>query len=1034
MMTLAERRQLALPAPEVLTRIAADAYSQAALQGASVQRALDFIEPLRAKLLQASDAYLFARDFDTAVGACTNDALQPVMTRGRDRYLDAVGDRLAALFRDAFEADPERAEGVWIRTVGEAFGEFQLPVLKRFAAGDGSPEGLAEWQTVLPEVVTYAARREWDLVQPFLDMLLDHPALQGTERALVLALASEVDLYVLAETESAGERAKEAFDLAPELPQTGVALAQWHEQSGRLKPASQLAKRFLDRNPTTGALHVLYGRCARATGDLRQAEERMLEGARQAPHSASVYLGLLTLYSSSRLFPSRESRLHFLAAQAAAIDPSSANRCLIKLGYAYARNGFVERAAEIIERAIAIDPTQIDGYIALADVHLNNSESQDAGAALARIALDRALEAQLVSADLATRYAEVCRASGDVGGTLGWRRKAISMAPGNTAVYHALLAGSLTWSGDRAGALKEAKISIQSSPGDNEALKMIAVEAWTAGDLDLVREMYEPFRDARGEVHYRGLLGLIAYDAGDWTSAREELSRAVILDPLTAEWPRRLSRALGKLGHWAEAHANLKAALAIDNDQDQYDDDLALLHNERANAAWADLRFDESLKEHEEAVRLRPKDHVLRSNLSLSLQENAAIGTRAAYLSRAADELTMAQRLAPEAGYEHRLHQLERDLENVRSFGEFIAEPAARTPIAVEFAANLVAKVNPNELGRDVLDIRLPELRRNLRQRLGFEIPGVRLRPGALQPNSYRILMFDVARASGVAMPDLHCVLRPATELVRLGAEPDELIEVSDPVGGGRCCWLSAARVDSLELSDVDRFSEVDFILRHVEYVVQRNAAEIFGLDVARQWIAEKLCKMDDPAGGSANIGVPGAIAIDEQREFAAARALRVFVRDGVCLDPELLQSILSALGSDEWPPGGWVGPTEQAIQHTRVQLRAKLRQHSDSQLVPIPQQYCASVASGNGLSANEQHQVLQHIGSAVGTGRSFAVVVDRADCRGYFHQLVSGDIGRSAVDITALTTAELRVVGTEGAQRAGAGKGSPLVAFEVVP
>ncbi len=1006
MATRGERRRLAVPTVGDMREIAADAYAATTRLGGPIQPAVNLIEPLRAQVAQATDAYVLTRQFDAAVCKFTNDPLLEIISGVRRRFLVAVADRLTQLVTESYQRGSDDGLLEWIRAAGEALGEFRFDVCERLVDPDRLSPVPQELRDEFSAAIRYARRAQWDRVAPMVTRLLAEPGLEPAERALLLAATSEIDLYFKADEHSAGLRAREALTLAPELVRAGEALANWHDYNGRWVDAKRCAREFLELDPGAGQLHVTIGRCAIADADMQEAESRMLEGVRSAPHSDMVYRGLLELYSLPELFPSREGRLQLLAAQIRAIEPDSTYQTQILLGQAYARNEQADRAIEILQDGVDLDESQVGAYIALADVYLERGDTQ-----MARHWLDIAWNAGLQDADLASRYSDVCKADEDRAGALMWGRRAVDMAPGTGFYYHALMAGLHSWMGDDQAARQEAELTVAAAPYDDRAIEMVrqlALDMWRSGDQESVRQIYSAVRESRGVADYHAAIGSIAYGLADYAAAVQEFERAVGAAPENPLWHRQLARALRELERFDEALDHLQAALDIDHDEKLYNADLGSLYNDRGNSAFREAKFNEAISDYERAVQLCENDAVIHSNLALALYRDSRPGNLVANLTVAVQHMQRATELDAGGGREVLLRQYSSELAKVSRFGEHIAEPASRHPITIEFAEDLIPKVDPGQRGGDVIDVRIPRVRASLRDRLGFDVPGFRLRPAALGLHSYRILLFEVVKAAGVAVPDRVCYLAPAVELTEAGMSADELFESVDPVLGGPCSWVDPAVEDRPALDGRPRLTDVDFILRHVEHVIEREAAQFFGLDYAERWIDE-TASAEPPAAPAHGADANRDARLVAHRTVATARALRAFVLDGVRLDAEILRLIQEELSRAESLSDGWFAAAVDAVAQSRSRANAWRGCLDGRPQVVVPAPFADLIGRDGRLAAYGEHLLLSQLMPEIDNQQRLTIVVDDQTSRSYLRRLVLDHLaGRTGTEVSAVTADEL--------------------------
>lgn len=1001
------RRQAMVPPPKSVTDIAADAYGEAARLGAAMLRAVEIIEPLRLEAARATDAYLLARSFDAAVAITVNESLLPVIMKVRDSYLAAVADQLRGIVANAFEEGTEAGLRTWLRGFAEALTEFELTICQRLTEPGCVPADLEERRIRLAQAVLEARRARWHLVYPIVTELLAENFFDDVERALLLALESDIEFYFFNERHKAELLAENALHLAPDESRAAEVVARTRRHCGRRAEAEQILRSRLERDPHCDGFHIEYSKCARDSGEIEEAEKRLLEGLQQAPHSADVYLQLLDLYSRPELFTQREYRLSAIAAQASAIDPDSAYDAQVTLAIAYENNDALDRAQEILKRTIDAEPSRVNAIVELAECRRRDHDLVGA-----KHELDRALSIDSQSVGALDLYTRLYEEEEDREQAIGWAMRLVEATPGNRGTAFARLAALQFETGDLKTARSTALKAVRCAPTDDQVLDLlqpIVEHDWRGSAAEAVRAMYAPALEARGAPEYHNLLGHVAYDAGDYAGAADEYREAVKLAADNAAYRRYLADAQSRLGQWDDALRSLDAALSLDKDEATYKHELSFIRNDRANAAYSEDRYADALPDYEEAVRLNPDDAVMHSNLAQALRVVNRKGQRAKDLQWAAAELTKAADL--DHDYVVALAQVQGELENVRRFGELIESPSVIRPIMVEVAQDLVPKFDPQKRGGNVFSEDIPALRSSLREALGFWIPGVRIRPGELPSNGYRILLREVVMEAGSAVPDHECVLADPAHLVNSEISAGEIIAGRDPLTGKPCAWVPPGYADQPGLESFLRLTDVGFVLRHLRNVVRRNAARLFDLDAAEEWILEVRPPAKTPADERRSAAEQADDQLEAKRRLSVSRALRAFVQDGVRLDASLLANVEETVDARLQDPANACGAAVAAVSHARLAFRDRLPGIGREPYVTLPEWAEKQILSQGGLTAMEQFEIFRSLLPITEERRNFSLVVEAPSARGYVRQLVSDFFGSViGLDIAVVTRPETEI------------------------
>jgi tetratricopeptide (TPR) repeat protein len=983
-MPTVERRRALVPAKDTISSLAARAYAEAATQDASMRLAVDVIEGLRGEAAKADDAYRLARRFDAAVGQTVGETLLPVVADLRDRYFDAVADLGTALVVDAQAAGTD-GMSTWRGIVAEALGEYRLSICARMTLPASAPDIDEDWRSTVAESVAKARVDEWSDMRAVIGRLLASDIWDRGERAPLLALASQIQTYIVGDLAAARRLADAAMEDGPLDARAIEALATCLHYGDRRDEAEELLIELAEREPDSGIAHSSLGRIAREHEELDVAEERLLAGIRQAPDFSECYTELLELYAMPQLFPERMARIPVIAAQARALDPDSAYKVDLRLGCAYRDNDVPDRAREVLTGAVRAEPGRAQGYVELATLHLKASELDRA-----REQLDRALSVDPSYSETAAVYAQVAAASDDLEAAVSWSRKEVELTIGNPGRPLATLAVRQHAAGDVEGAWRTAGEAVRADPNDwrlIDTLADIVAERW-ARSHDDVRRLYADFLDlSDGELSdtYFNLVGNAASYASDHEGAVEAYRSSIAQNPDEPVFHRNLARALRNLERFDEASSELAAAFALDQDETVFRAERAWILNARGYAAYRDGTFEDAREAYAEAVELAPDQAVLQSNLALALVEDLETGARAPRLERAvsaltkAQELTKAQQLPPDPDYGIRLARLQARLARVQRFGELIDVPADTRAITIEFADDLVRRVDAAQEGQTVIPVQIPAMRSRLKERLGFDVPGLLLRPAPdLRSQEYRVKFHGAVRAVGQAVPGHDCVVATRDVLIDKGLAPEDVLERIDPVTGRPCSWAPPDALDAVELDGLERLPDVAMLLRHVEDLVAQEAGAFFGLDAAGDW----LDTVRSPRQPSRR--TPDAARAAASRTLAASRALRACTNDGIRLDPDVVGVIDVALDELDDASADVLGV--EAARRVRASMPERLpRGHQ----VPVPDWAEAEIASGGPLTASREHELLRALEPDALSHLTVTVVTEAESMRAYLQRLL---------------------------------------------
>lgn len=315
---------------------------------------------------------------------------------------------------------------------------------------------------------------------------------------------------------------------------------------------------------------------------------------------AGIGVLIVALWSASSIVGLREPRSRAASSAAAGSgqsgDEGVAHRDVAHAGEVLARAQFffqrrgpgdVERARQLFEKALALDPGLARAWAGLAGVHwIETAEGQvprDAGLAALRVAANRALALDPGLAEAHLRLANYYAATGDRSARGAHVQRALELEPGNPMSL-AFASDLAMWAGRLDEAVAFQRRAVEADPLQvvqryNLAWLLYVSARWAEAEeeltavLDLTRE---PERVAR-------LRCLVAVADGRFMDARELAGEI----PQGVERDQCLALALHGLGRVAEADAALRAL--VQSAGDRHYVEVAEVHAFRGEA---DLAFE----------------------------------------------------------------------------------------------------------------------------------------------------------------------------------------------------------------------------------------------------------------------------------------------------------------------------------------------------------------------------------------------------------------------------------------------------------
>ena len=477
---------------------------------------------------------------------------------------------------------------------------------------------------------------------------------------------------VLAVRQQQVKRAEEAARLAP----SGGGIRPTDEEKHELTSAFNLLIEAENDRPGWVRIQKLFADIAGLRGDVPEAIDRLQKATRMGARDPLLLRQLLSLlYVSNRLDeaqqtlatlgPDGASGLERLSAEielstgkfddAVAFAERSIESAenvgagdLLWYGQVLARAGKLEKATEVLQRAVDADPKQPAGWLALLSSQFTAGQRKSA---------ERTLEQAFAALEPPRQQAVMAQGSellGRIDDAERYFREAAAADPRNPAAARGL-ASFLVRRGRLAAARDELRSIVASTVDDTEAN---ALRVWARRTLAVLLSQSGSYRDIEealallnqnaedGTLPVEDItltVGILANrpEPGNWRRAIDLLNQLSQLQPLTNAQRIERAQLLEKCGRWDEARDELVAivsrpgtplavqALLIEK---------LILHGERDNArVWLKKLRDRSPDS--------PALFALQAKLALADNDRAAAAEAARKLMPADSSLLQTEQL-----------------------------------------------------------------------------------------------------------------------------------------------------------------------------------------------------------------------------------------------------------------------------------------------------------------------------------------------------------------------------------------------------
>ncbi len=312
------------------------------------------------------------------------------------------------------------------------------------------------------------------------------------------------------------------------------------------------------------------------------------------------------------------------------------------------------------------------------------------------------------------------------------------------------------------------------------------------------------------------------------------------------------------------------------------------------------------------------------------------------------------------------------------------------TPVILEIGDGLIPEDRSQE--GSLFKFYIPEMRQRLQDKLGVNIPGIRVRGSNVLPSNGYMIMLDEAEIerSGVNLDMRYCTAPPET-IQALGIPKADLIEKPHPVTGEPGCYVPRDSWELIVSKNLELWAEpLVFIIYHVEAVILKNLTNFMGTQDVENLFAEWEKNQD--AAALIVSALPG-----ERARYHFAQVLRALVREQAPI--RSWKNILETFNE-----AGLINvDVSEAVRVIRLRLKGQLPGNNpNAQRLELPMEWEGMLISGlehhNGrtfltLPPEETYEFLSTIRNAVKTRDwNLVLVTQSSEIRPFVRRLVENE------------------------------------------
>jgi type III secretory pathway component EscV/tetratricopeptide (TPR) repeat protein len=793
-----------------------------------------------AKALDAISACPVDRPFDLwaaidqQIGEAEAAGLRRRLMELRGRFIDVLTSAEVARLEKAFKQSPETGWRAWLTALAEAITKFRHGFATRLCE---HPFPFQESQREALENLQRAVRRmykgRWPEAYDQVDYLARQEFIPVPIRTGLLDILGQIQLFHFRKPAPA----KEIFDAAEKLSRDDArilsSLGDYCVEQKDIKTARSYYERAIRIAPRASSAYVGMGASFENERNPEAAEDWYKKAIEAAPGDSIGYSKLLKLYGRPENFQKREEDLCLILDRAIAVSPEDEYQYYLDYAYICEQNRLFDKAHEWFQKAIALDETRPYGHVGVGKCCEKQGRDDDA-----EVAYKKAIEVAPECCDGYLALTEFYENRKRLQDALAWYERAPRIIKEWTEIIDVLLA-QLHW---RVGNYDEAEEimlrELRADPHNSTAkytLQSFADDySEKHRDKEAAMRLYGEILKILGDRYkssYHNRLGNLSYFYEEYEQAAREYSCAIAAAPDKPIFHRNLALVYRQLGRYTEADDELKKAFDLDRDEETFNRERSLLANAEGNAYFAKSDYRRAVESYEKAIEFAPNDAVIHSNLAGAWERIKDGGARLESLDNAIKALKRAIAIDANENYERDIKRLELKKEFAGPYGAKVIDWLhVVTPIAVEVASDLIPYIEGATEGSlsDEISNSIRNMRDRIENEFGVKIPGVRLRGNETDlPNgSYIIMINEIPLESGNITTDRRFFSGSAEDLTGLGvaAEPAD-----NPLTDGAGFWIEQDDWKKVEGAGIEIWSVVEYLIQHLQAVLQRNLTEFFG-------------------------------------------------------------------------------------------------------------------------------------------------------------------------------------------------------------
>jgi tetratricopeptide (TPR) repeat protein len=348
-----------------LPHLLADAYHVAALANVNMRNAAEVLEAIRLVLAEESNYFKAWNKIDDQIAQASESRLQRVLIGLRNRLEKQFISGEIARLSEVFKRDADEGWVEWQKIYVEALSYWRTNFCLSLCEADlPFPAHVSSFVKNVRRLTKLVQEERWIEGYGLFIHFAGQSFIPQVQQSKLLVTAGEIQQYHFNKLDKAKELFQSAEQLAPDKPIAICAIGKYCLQlNGMEEEAHKRAQRAITVDTLSPEGYLLMGEYHKKLNQLDAAEEWYQKGIRTTPGSSSGYYKLLSLYGVPEFFPTHEARLPSLLETIVAIDSVGVYGAYLEMGVNYQQNEKYQEAQKWFDKAIALDPARLNGYI-----------------------------------------------------------------------------------------------------------------------------------------------------------------------------------------------------------------------------------------------------------------------------------------------------------------------------------------------------------------------------------------------------------------------------------------------------------------------------------------------------------------------------------------------------------------------------------------------------------------------------------------------------------------------------------------------